>query len=379
MKRLFSLVTVSLMALAFLLMLPVRVYAASTADANELFDLNKSGSLTVVYHADQDDVDGTAVKVYYVAEWTEEYDYNLTEGFADCGFDPQKVESNDQWQTIADTLDAYVQANSPSAAAETMISEGKVSFEDLKAGLYFIPALTIAEKNGIRTFSHVLLNLPDYGENDYGEFTWLYEVRTAPKSETYTPTLKDINYFITVVWDDKGYEQYRPDSVIASIYADNVPVQEMKLASDAANQTKTPSLKFAAVQNMVAAISSEFVQRLTEAASEESVVKPEPIAPATDGLVKDVTMSPANNWHYEWTAKDDGTVWNVVGSQVPQYTLTVQAVEKGWILEYHIIVPEKPPVPKTGESFPWIPVVLMSVSGVVLVVFGILSRRKSYE
>ena len=112
MKKLFSLVTVSMMTMTMLFTLPLRVSAASTDQALDLFDLKKSNSLTVVYHADQDDVDGTEIKLYQVAKWSEGYAYTLTEAFASTGIDPEHVESNDQWLTVADTLDKYIALNS---------------------------------------------------------------------------------------------------------------------------------------------------------------------------------------------------------------------------------------------------------------------------
>ena len=353
MKKLFSLVTVSMMTMTMLFTLPLRVSAASTDQALDLFDLKKSNSLTVVYHADQDDVDGTEIKLYQVAKWSEGYAYTLTEAFASTGIDPEHVESNDQWLTVADTLDSYIQANSPAAVAETKISGGKVDFNSLEAGLYFIPELTVVEENGIRTFSHVLLNLPEVVDS-----AWNYEVQTAPKSETYKPTYKDVNYFINVVWDDQGYEKYRPDSVVAHISHSGGPVGDETIV------VKSPSKSMTYGMSGLSSLVTLFT----------GVV----VTPSDAEVPSDVTISSNMNWHYEWTAKDDGTVWNVSGSEVEHYTLTVKTVDHGWILEYHIVPPPSP-VPKTGEAFPWLPVVLLFVSGTTLVVFGLVSRRKAHD
>ena len=176
-------------------------------------------------------------------------------------------------------------------------------------------------------------------------------------------------YFINVVWDDKGNEQYRPDSVVAQI------THTGGAAAKDAESTKTSvaSGKVAVSTVSFGAMVAPKVM-LTAEADEAPAVD----APATADGSENVTISSAMNWHYEWTAKDDGTVWNVIGSEVPHYTLTTQVVDHGWILEYHInTVPT--PVPPTGESFPWIAVVLLSVSGIALVVFGVVSRRRSHE
>ena len=363
MKKIFSLVTVSMLTMAMLFTLPVKVFAASTDQPDELFDLSKSNSLSVVYHADQDDVDGTDIQLYKVAQWSERYDYTLTEAFAACGFNPEKVESNDEWQTIADTLDAYVKDQSPEASKQTKIAGGKASFEDLEPGLYFIPQTVVQEENGYRTFTHVLVNLPDVVDSE-----WVYDVETAPKSELFTPTYKDIDYFINVVWDDAGYEKYRPNSVVAHITHSGGPEGDGTVV---VRSTETDNAPKPAVYGMAALKTFVSLLSVTEDAPETDDAAP-------DEVPSDVTISSDMNWHYEWTTKDDGTEWNVNGSEVEHYTLTVKTVERGWILEYHVI-PDPSPVPKTGEDFPLIPVVLLSISGIILVVFGIVSRRKAND
>ncbi len=311
MKKCFSLVTVSLMALAMVFSMPFKASAASTDQAEELFDPGKSCSLTVSYKSDKADVSGAGISLYRVAEWSERYDYTLTEEFASWGIDPQQVESSDQWLTLADTLDSFIQSDAPKPYAEAKVSEtGMAEFAELPAGLYFIPALNIAEEKGTRTFSHVLLHLPELADQE-----WNYSVTTAPKSESYTPTYSEIEHSIIVIWDDKGHEDQRPDKVTVDIYKD-------------------------------------------------------------DKLVDTITISAKDNWQYKWTSDDDGSVWKVVASKLNKYVLTVKEVENGWVIEYHLS--QSPaPVPGTGEDFPWLPIVLLSVSGAALVVFGIVWRRKS--
>jgi hypothetical protein len=360
MKKYFSLVTVSLIALAMLIAMPLKAFAASTDQSKDLFDLKKKNSLSVNYKSVDGDVDGTEISLYRVAEWSERYDYTLTETFADCGFDPEKVESGDEWDTIGDTLDAFVQGNSPEAYATLKLVDSKAEFADLPAGLYFIPELKIVEENGIRTFSRVLLNLPEVG-ND----SWNYDVKTTPKSETYTPTYKDVTYFINVVWDDKGYEKYRPDSVVAHVTHTGGPEgDETKVLRSTPKGAMAVSVPFA----------GKFITFLTGVADTTS----DSDIPTTGEVPSDVTISSDMDWHYEWVTKDDGTVWSVTGSEVEHYTLTVKTVDHGWILEYHIVPPPSP-VPKTGEAFPWLAVILLSVSGLALVGFGVYSRKFAHE
>ena len=371
MKKYFSLVTVSLMALAMVCTMPLKAFAASTDQATEQIDTAKTSTLSVAYNADDTEFESVKVQLYRVADLTAEYDFVLTEEFAASGLDLNNLDSSDQWRTVSDTLDAFVQANSPEAIGDFTLapSKTKAVFDGLTPGWYFIPQVVLICENDIRTFSSVIATLPTVQEGK-----WVYSFETKPKSENVVPTYKDVKYFINVVWDDKGNEQYRPDSVVAQI------THTGGAAAKDAESTKTfvASGKVAVSTVSFGAMVAPKVMLTAEADEAPAEEAPAVDAPAATDGSENVTISSAMNWHYEWTAKDDGTVWNVIGSEVPHYTLTTQVVDHGWILEYHIkTVPT--PVPPTGESFPWIPVVLLSVSGLALVVFGIVSRRRAHD
>ena len=367
MKKLFSLVTVSLMAMALVFSIPFKTFAASTDQANKPFDSKKTSSLTVVYNAEDTTFEDTAIQLYRVADLTADYDWVLTEAFAASGLDLSNLESSDQWLTVADTLDAFVKGNSPASAGEFTLATSKVKaeFSGLTPGWYFIPQVTLVCENDDRTYSSVIATLPTVQDGE-----WVYSVETKPKHETVVPTYKDVTYFINVVWDDKGFEDKRPESVVAPVSHTGGPSESEPVVSKAAVKSgvslspKALNYGMAAFSNLVTLLS-------------ETDDAPEADSAAPTENPADVTISKDMDWHYEWTTKDDGTVWSVVGNNIPNYTLTVQTVDHGWILEYHIIKPA--PVPKTGEEFPWIAVVLLSVSGLALVIFGIVSRRRAHD
>ncbi|MBQ9901975.1 MAG: hypothetical protein IJM51_06275 [Clostridia bacterium] len=371
MKKIFSLVTVSLVAMAMVFTVPFKAFAASTDQANGAFDSTKTNKLTVVYNAEDTTFEDTAIQLYRVADLTSDYDFVLTDEFASCGLDLSNLDSSDQWEVVADTLDAFVKANSPAAAGEFTLGANhcKAEFSGLTPGWYFIPQVVLVCENDDRTFSSVIATLPTVEEGE-----WVYSVETNPKSEIIVPTYKDVTYFINVVWDDKGYENYRPDSVVAHVShtggptGDEVKVIKTSVSSVAEGTPRALTFGMAALNSAVRLLSG------TEEAPAEEI----PATAPAEEVPSDVTISSDMNWHYEWTTKDDGTVWNVIGSDVDHYTLTVQTVDHGWILEYHIVPPPSP-VPKTGEEFPWIPVVLLSVSGAMLVVLGVVSRRRAHD
>ena len=340
MKKYFSLVTVSLLAMAMVFTMPLKASAASTDQADEKLDAGKTNTLTVVYNAGDDAFQDTAIQLYRVADFSADYKFTLTEGFAASGLDLNNLESSDQWSTVADTLDAYVKGNSVASVGTFTVSGTNTTakFDNLTAGWYFIPQVVIVCENEIRTFSSVIATLPTVQDRK-----WVYSVETKPKSETVVPTYKDVNYFITVVWNDNGVTTYRPDSVVAHITHTVNTESEANVVKTSVSSTASSS--------------------------------PKALAYGFFGATPLVSLLS------EWTTKDDGTVWNVTGENVPHYTLTTKTVDHGWILEYKLNpIPQPDPIiPRTGEGFPWLAVVLLSVSGVMLVVFGIVSRRKAHD
>ena len=364
MKKCFSLVTVSLLALAMVFTVPLKASAASTDQAKDPFDPEKTNSLTVGYNTADAEFENTVIQLYRVADFSADYKFTLTEEFAASGLDLDHLDSSEQWATVADTLNSYVAANSPADAGSFTVAKNKTTaaFENLPSGWYFIPQVVLVCENEIRTFSSVMATLPTV-EN--GE--WVYSVATNPKSENVVPTYKDVNYYINVIWHDKGFEKYRPDSVVAHI---------THTGSSEGNDVKAEKTS---LQNPVSAAPKALTFGSLAVAPVVSLLSAAEEAPSLAELPSDVTITPAMNWHYEWTAKDDGTVWNVIGSEVDHYTLTVKTVDHGWILEYSIKEESPSPVPRTGEEFPWLPIVLLSVSGTTLVIFAVVSRRKAHD
>ena len=166
----------------------------------------------------------------------------------------------------------------------------------------------------------------------------LYVRERVTRSKFVINTIVDIPYRINLYWDDEGFEQNRPDEVTVKIYRNRE-------------------------------------------------------------LINTVIFKSENNWTYEWTASDDGSVWEIVGENVAKYTFTTKKIGNNFLLEYHTTekpddtpgtqptktdAPSKPHIPgispKTGDdSNPMIAVVFMAVSGMFLILFGILSKRREQE
>lgn len=90
-----------------------------------------------------------------------------------------------------------------------------------------------------------------------------------------------------------------------------------------------------------------------------------------------VELSEENDWTYEWDSVDPDD-WTVVERNVPVgYSVTVETEENVFIITNTDTVSPTPP--QTGDSDMTVWIVLMAVSGILLIVFGILGRRKQED
>lgn len=141
-----------------------------------------------------------------------------------------------------------------------------------------------------------------------------YDVEAKPKCVGFTPKTQ---YTVTKLWKDSGYTDKRPASVIVDILKDGV-IQET------------------------------------------------------------VVLNPANNWTYTWYVPDGQGDWTVAEKNPPSgYKVTISEKEFAFTITNTYKTPPTD-VPKTGDTFPLIPwILVMGTSGLLLILMGIhLARRK---
>ena len=92
-----------------------------------------------------------------------------------------------------------------------------------------------------------------------------------------------------------------------------------------------------------------------------------------------MALSAENNWMYTWKSVDDGSVWTVNETNVPEgYTVGIQ--RSGDTFSITNTKPAAPAGnhPQTGDTTnTTLYVVLMAASGLALLVLGIVLRKKS--
>lgn len=296
--------------------------------ASSPIDVDKKCSLTVTYQSGETAYANQEIQLYRVAEVNADCRFSPTSAFEACHMELNGITSQTQWNTVTETFAAHITADSitPDSLTKTD-TDGKAVFQNLPTGLYLVREVRITEPNAVKVFHNFMVCLPHSDANG----DWVYDVAATPKFEEYAPTYQTVRYRLSIYWNDTGLEYNRPKMLRVKILRNGE-------------------------------------------------------------LVKIITLTAEDNWTYEWTAPDDGSVWEVVSEEVSNYTITMWRNENHFITEYHttgtsddaLSSAAESPIrgysPGTGEDIdPLIAVVPMTISGMFLILFGILSRKRAQE
>ena len=302
--------------LCLLCLLPCRALAVSTADASQPIDPAASCTLTIRYAYDQVTFSELPVQLYQVARVSADFRYTLTEDFAPTGLELNGIETTGEWDVIRSTLEAHIvgSATTPAETAPTDAA-GQAVFADLQPGLYFAVVPPVIRAEGTYLFHTALVAVPGLDP----EGNWQYQVAVNAKAQFLPPVEPEetIEYKVLKLWKgDKNINQ-RPKSVQVEIFCNGE--------------------------------------------SRETV-----------------TLSEETQWAYSWQAKDDGSVWKVVERNIPEnYTVTVEDRQTTFVLTNTYEDPDNPKPPETGDTTNvMLYIVLMSISGIALILLGIAGKKK---
>ncbi len=296
-----------------LLILPCTAYAASTADAKEPIQISKECSLTLKYVHNQASFPDLNVQLYQIATVSSDYQYTLTDNFSGTNLMLNGVTSTSEWDAMRTTLESYIVSNQLHANFEKVTD---VNGSVTFSGL--TPGMYFAmpvqfNSDGVCYYFDSAL-VAVPGLDENG--LWIYDVTVLPKPEIDIPTGDDEEYKVVKLWRDNGNGEKRPTSIEVEIICNGE-------------------------------------------------------------VVKTVVLSAANNWSYSWTAVDNGDKWQVSEKNVPDgYIMTVEE----YTTSFTIIntIPDTPDPPKTGDtSNIGLYVMLMSISGVMMVILGITAKKKA--
>ena len=304
--------------LCFCLYLPLRAQAISTSEAKELILTDKNCSLTISYCSNGIAFEILPVKLYKIADVTNDCTYTLTSSFEESNLIINGIQTVGEWNIVRSTLEAYILANEVTADFNTVTdAEGKASFDALKPGLYLATTERIVQDEAIYVFTAALISLPGLSSDGL----WQYNVDVSAKCEIFSSSEEPskIEFKLLKLWNGDNGNSDRPATVEVEIFRNGVSYQTVTLSAD-------------------------------------------------------------NYWTYTWSAEDDGSVWKVSELNIPTgYTMTIEERESSFVLTNTLTqeVPDVPP-PPTGDTVNimlW--VILMIISGSMLIVLGITGKRNN--
>lgn len=310
--------------IAFLLcfcvfLMPQNVYAVSTTNAQEEILTDKECSLTITYNCDSNAFSQLPVRLYKIAQVSNDYQYTLTSSFKGSALLLNGIRTTDEWNTIRSTLESYILANNIQADYTANTDElGNADFKSLKPALYLAITENTVKDETTYIFDSALVALPSLNEQG----TWQYVCAVNAKSQIIPPTdeEKEIQLKVLKLWKDDNTTQERPKSVEIEIFKNGTSYQK-------------------------------------------------------------VTLSVDNNWTYNWAVIDDGSDWKVVERNIPsEYTVTIEERGTSFVVTNTLIsdITDSSSSPHTGESHNvMLYVTLMFLIGIILIALGCAGKRKS--
>lgn len=196
--------------------------------AAEMIDPERAGTLDV-YFSPEDGIDLTGMQfdLYRVADVRENGETQLCNDFASLDADIS-LTPTDAWAAVATGAASLVRRNGLAPEQSVRLNEDGVahfpeSGKKIAAGIYLVFPRTLEIDGRKVGGSPTLVALP---LSDGG---WNYNVRVKPKggtvnTEDYLEVLK--------IWDDKGFEKQRPESVLVDLYCDGVLVDTQEISDD---------------------------------------------------------------------------------------------------------------------------------------------------
>ena len=295
-----------------LVALCMAIFCPLSVQAATPLDPTADTSLTLHYQKEEQAFSDLSISIYRVAEAFPDGTFELIEPFSSYPINIHDITVQEQWKNTAVTLNAYIVANQLMPYREVATNDtGTAVFAHLETGLYLVSEVVAENDSGTYVFDQFMVYLPTPQPD--GSFD--YDVEAKPKCVDYVPKTE---YRVTKLWQDAGHQSDRPVEIAVDIYKDGV-------------------------------------------------------------LHETQILNASNNWSYVWYVSDEEqSNWAVAERSVPEeYHVTVQ--ENGGtfsIINTHKSIQDIPDSPQTGDtSNITLYIMLMCISGIMLIVFGIYNRR----
>lgn len=310
-----------LVAMMTVLLLPLSAFGAGS------MDLNRNCSLTLSYQDGDTPLAGAGFSIYLAARMNESGELTVTDEFSAFNVDI-RGENDSEWKTLASTLEGCVLRDGITPIGSGITDEkGMLSFpageQKLVPGLYFVLGEKYRQNGRIYDAQPFMLLLPskDAKTND-----WSYDVTVNPKHEDYPENSGDaaVTRKVQKVWKDKDNKKNRPKKVVIQLLR--------------------------------------------------------------DGKVYDtVNLNKENNWRYTWENLDNTYRWTVTEKKLDNYKVKITREGTTFMVVNTWDGSKTRPsassgnskLPQTGQL--WWPVPLLISAGLLLIITGLLRRRRDYR
>lgn len=227
MKRISYRIANFILIAALLLSGAVTAHAASTTEASEKVQLRSDCTLDVTYSSEGMVFAGQDIKLWHIADITEDAQYALAGSFRSYPIQVTGTSSQSEWDEMTITLNSYILADGI-AADQTAKTDarGKVVFDNLTAGIYLVSSVRTEQDGKYYVFESFLAAVP--GVDSEGQ--WVYSVSARPKMSVHTPAKGEVTYKAVKAWRDGG--QDRPVSVSVEVRRDGQLQQSVTLSAE---------------------------------------------------------------------------------------------------------------------------------------------------
>ena len=305
-----------------LTMLFVFMVLPMNARAAGVIDTDRDVTFSVTYENGGVVIDNAKFDIYKVADVNAYGQTTLVSAFAGYPIETEGLDA-DGWNDLALTLKGYAQKDSlePEVTCTTD-AKGKWSVT-LKPGLYLVVGTRRTVGENTYSAAPFMAFLPGLNET---ENTWNYAVEALPKSTGESnpaddPDDKRITRKVLKVWEDEGNKDQRPQKVVVQLMCDGKEYDT-------------------------------------------------------------VTLDASNNWRWAWDNLEYDHDWLVVEEETEKYTTVIaqNGITFTVTNTYETDSAGKPSSSTSGTKLPqtgllWWPVVFLSALGLILILWGIISRR----
>lgn len=373
--------------------LSVPAFAMTTVDSKQ------PASLTVEYKSDGMLLENVVVDLFQVADIDAAGRYSVTEDFADYPVSLTQT-SSAGWRALAETLAQYVRRDRiPLLERGTTDSRGRVTFQDLKVGLYLVCGHRYQDGDFTYIPEPILVSLP--GRDASGN--WVYQVKINGKGESHQDSPEVVKVKVLKVWHDAGSEENRPASIEAQLLRNGVVYDTVSLS--AKNNWRytwsdlDPDDVWSVVEKTVPdgyvlliskdgityVLTNTYEPELSQVQVEKiwnhrgyEGKRPDDIQIQLlcDGVVYDtVTLNDANGWKYVWTDLELGHAWKIKEvTALSHYKSEVRQNGAYFTVINTYVVEDTGSLPETGQL--WWPIPVLLCAGMVFFVIGFLTKNK---